>query len=1009
MRQSHSVHVIETKIANALQSLRKVMDSELAAQPVSASNQPHSYNDKFALAESVLSLAIASWLGVLEALGLERTALLQLSAAARAGQRVTLRITSEEGCKLLRKEQREIEGATKVQETSTLLGTTETKIIRTETDHVFLLTHKFEVCAFIGASPGAMGAGGQYTLMRRSASGEVVTRRPAAPKPELVMPPPSDCDISWLLARLTPPADGAAAATLSLSIDRADAECRSPRRNRLVTAALDAAREFHEWCGGLRRLYDVAASADIMATGGATRRASVESLGEIFVPVLPLMQAATPLDEPNADESTDAPPLPPPAATEEAPEARAPEETEGSTVVRIDLPVAEATQAEATDEPRHALSSAALTSILALERTSMSERRAATAAAFGDDGGLLTFAEVWAAVLAQHARSSLTQLEESIAYIEGLLRLQLVAAIGRELTASDFAAYMRHHAHKLLQPNFAPRPFCFAVRQQDRSPDGTVAFESKQQDGSFLPVETIVRSMAEPSPPMTFALDAATRVSFHGERHLHCLIAHSFGSAAATDTYQLAVRARQFSSYLVLVGRLGANGTFEPKHGMIARNKDELKLPIMLEQLPSAKAFADAIASLSPEQQRFAKAYRGMQLEGSVFGVLIVQLRPQLERLLRLPADALTKEIALTQRLLELFIEFQIPSDLFAYDGPADASTAEKLKAVTAHVQAIYDTLDAAKQAEIDGAKQRHQYAHPHVSPSDEEEEETMGFDLFGDACKSAGYGGMSMQGMVKGGGKGGMRMARCAPRGAMGGAMGGCARSACAAAPPAACMMAAPPPPAATCMANPAPPPATPKPCVASSSAPAATADGAKAGMEPPAMDDEYDDVGGSVELDYTRVPLELDAKLEALDVDGAVRPTRIDVGKAWSKRAQPALLGKPTTSTLLADEQAKEKQKAFDLLDAISRSGALPLECCALHVVIAATHCFDQSLVDTIIEKNVNPIEKLEKTLLLVSECIQAQPAARLVRPEVYDRVAMYAAPALLPPRHSAEEAAE
>merc|ERR1719163_649618 len=115
--------------------------------------------------------------------------------------------------------------------------------------------------------------------------------------------------------------------------------------------------------------------------------------------------------------------------------------------------------------------------------------------------------------------------------------------------------------------------------------------------------------------------------------------------------------------------------------------------------MPSAKEFEDAISSLSPEQRRFAKAYRTMQLEGSCFGILILQLKPQLEKLLRLPAGALTKEIALTEKLLELFIEYQIPSDLLAYDGPSDAPVSEKLKAVTNHVQAIYDTLGEAKKA----------------------------------------------------------------------------------------------------------------------------------------------------------------------------------------------------------------------------------------------------------------------------------------------------------------------
>jgi hypothetical protein len=45
-----------------------------------------------------------------------------------------------------------------------------------------------------------------------------------------------------------------------------------------------------------------------------------------------------------------------------------------------------------------------------------------------------------------------------------------------------------------------------------------------------------------------------------------------------------------------------------------------------------------------------------MQLESSVFAVCVVQLKPQLEALLGLSDDALTKEIKLTQDLLSLFI-----------------------------------------------------------------------------------------------------------------------------------------------------------------------------------------------------------------------------------------------------------------------------------------------------------------------------------------------------------------
>ncbi|CAE8626603.1 unnamed protein product [Polarella glacialis] len=38
--------------------------------------------------------------------------------------------------------------------------------------------------------------------------------------------------------------------------------------------------------------------------------------------------------------------------------------------------------------------------------------------------------------------------------------------------------------------------------------------------------------------------------------------------------------------------------------------------------IPTPKEFKDAIESLSPEQQSFAKAFRAMQLESTLFGIL---------------------------------------------------------------------------------------------------------------------------------------------------------------------------------------------------------------------------------------------------------------------------------------------------------------------------------------------------------------------------------------------------
>lgn len=132
-------------------------------------------------------------------------------------------------------------------------------------------------------------------------------------------------------------------------------------------------------------------------------------------------------------------------------------------------------------------------------------------------------------------------------------------------------------------------------------------------------------------------------------------------------------RSRQFSCFILLVGRIISADIFDPKSAIIIQNKDELKIPLELETIPTPKEFADAIgnckkseanlkASLSPEQQRFCKAFRAMKLSSTLFGVAVIQIKPQLEKLLNLPYGALTKEIQLTQYLLELFIKYQVRS-----------------------------------------------------------------------------------------------------------------------------------------------------------------------------------------------------------------------------------------------------------------------------------------------------------------------------------------------------------
>ena len=133
---------------------------------------------------------------------------------------------------------------------------------------------------------------------------------------------------------------------------------------------------------------------------------------------------------------------------------------------------------------------------------------------------------------------------------------------------------------------------------------------------------------------MTFALSAETRVEFGGSIHLHAWLATRFAGGAALRGFSpppprplaLIASARQFSSFILLVGKIASPTSFEPSAAIIVKNKDELVIPLSLSEIPSPGEFRDAIASLSPEQQRFAKAFRAMQVGASYRGVCCTRI-----------------------------------------------------------------------------------------------------------------------------------------------------------------------------------------------------------------------------------------------------------------------------------------------------------------------------------------------------------------------------------------------
>jgi hypothetical protein len=102
------------------------------------------------------------------------------------------------------------------------------------------------------------------------------------------------------------------------------------------------------------------------------------------------------------------------------------------------------------------------------------------------------------------------------------------------------------------------------------------------------------------------------------------------------------------------------------------------------------------------------------------------------------------------------------------------------------------------------------------------------------------------------------------------------------------------------------------------------------------------------------------LDAKIEKLDEDGGLHPTILTAGKTWTKRFKKGLLSDFSTATWGKAEQKAEKQRVYDLLDALTKSGVLSVEGASLHVVLAATHCFDKSVLNTLVQVFVFVLER-------------------------------------------------
>ena len=891
------------RVDSALVRIKTILDN--TRSPRIASDVAHSYDDKYGLAEFLTNTTIASLLNALENINCDAKKIRQMKNWCTSGKSVTLRLQSTEECTFNRKEERKVESASQnVTEIKSIIGkaTITDKVVTTVRDYFWDYSITYEIIAFPGNKLEE-----KIQILERNGKHEIKTSSESTPRKQKRVIDGKDVNITWFIRNLNEDLQA------NFSIDRNDKYCHTPRRNLEIGSALQFLKEIYRWTIDTRSYFKndifnipVQHGLDLTIINGE----------KIFVPVVPLLEIQNNKESTNSDN-----------------------ENSQTTI----LPIGDI-------------------NLFLNEQKKSLEQKNNDIRKVLPESGLITPCEGFFIITLEHIQNISQHFSDGIEFIENMLRTQLISAIGKEISSNDFSEYMIFHNRKIFKDQYKPNQFCHAVRRPDHDPEGIFSISNCNLSNSTESIYTTTKKFDD-NKNMFFAINAATEVEIHGDKYIHTWVDHCF-SNDVSPSLQLKVRARQFSCYIIVLGTVISSTKFHPERAILVQNKDDVLIPLLLEQIPTPKAFRDAIESLSPEQQDFAKAFRQMQLDSTLFAICIIQIKPQLERLLNLTNDSLTKEIQLTQDLMSLFVEYQIPSDLLSFDGSEHANRNERLDFVKRRVSIMQNMIDDAKKKEIEDAKQKASFDFYSNGPPAPPSLCVPAPPVFSQMCVPA------------------PPQPVCAP-------------SMCVPAPPMMMMCGggpppppggggAPPPPRGASISAPAPPSAsTPVP-------PPQQQQQQQPDVEPVEKEKQYGEIEGKADaMDITTIPNLLNDNIDKYDIDASLHSTIIKVDNSWEKEFQKTLLSSPEKKYLSKKDLKTEKDKAFDLLDGLSRSGALPIYGSSLHVLIATTHCFDKTLINTVIQENVNPIEKVERSMLIVTSTIHGEHPKEFINDEHVERI--------------------
>lgn len=978
--ESNYRHSVEKTLAK----VQSILGSQKVRLP---EGEDYTYNDKYDLVEFVTNTSVAAQLTVLEHLGLTPDMLQTvLQWVQEQNDTVLLQFQVQDGCAFLKEQEVEVlsePSTTTLDNTTAPPGltpdskktTVTTRVLQKIKEYHWKVDVSYKLVLTNGTNNKSLELQGRNASTVLITSGEKNNRKtpasptsgtnlkPISPIPDKTIHAPIEVSLTWLFQTLS--AQGSDKPKPQFSIHQSSPSCKTPRWNDEVENAHSYHQSLMPWLWAVLTFFLDRLEKQILAQHAPLQQAQerleigarCQMVGIEKEPMFNQKHVIIREYIAGADRFR----VEPVYASDNLPQSLAikkgnlklvPEShSTATTLSRVTVedvlvPVLplffETTNGDADTKASSPPNAEPLLQAQAQSIKTALETQIATTYAPRQVAKLPSQAEAALLLLCTHWLTIIEYYKNGLHWIDDSSKQQLVQAIGAQIQSSDFQDFCRFHfAKRVFASLYAPRPFVLPVRRDEKHhPDGFVSietlFESDTTDAKLsLPsavssknIDTMVRRVAGDDKTETSSLfvpiNAITSVEFTGDRFIHGWMQHSFGSLVE---HRLVARARQFCNYILILGTMAGNNHLDPKAAIIVQNNEELVIPILTSVFPTAQEFQNAIHSLSPQQQAFCRAVRDVQLESSVFAFCIVQVKPQLERLLHLPTGALTREVQLTQDLITLFVEHHISSDLVS-SGEVDADGAlltatAKLSAVKAQVKTVWDVIRATVRPTVTEKIERK--VVPQKLPLLEEKESE---DSTVGSFDSPKHSDLSMVAQASVGGQASSKT-------------------------------------------------------VPSHQQPEKEATAMITGLTKKS-------IPLSPTNDITLVPGLLEAQLAIVEEkkeDSSLRQAMIGTGMTWKRSLW---VSSPVPATTLEREAiVVETQRAFNLLDALSRSGTLEISA-ELHAVIVLSQNFEKNVMGTVLEENENPIEKVERSALILGSAIYGKPFSEIAaNPDVVEAI--------------------